>query len=111
MTRELGATTPLAAVALTVFWAMVTLGRIGVDAVERRVRVRVTYPILPLLLAGSFVIIVVLARGDPGLGLVAFGLAGLGCSALLPLTISFGREQPVAIVAAMAGVGIVIQMR
>jgi hypothetical protein len=41
---------------------------------------------------------------------VAFGLAGLGCSALLPLTISFGREQPVAIAAAMAG-AIVIQMR
>jgi len=32
-----------------------------------------------------------------------FALAGLGCSALLPLTISFGEEDLTAISAAMAG--------
>jgi hypothetical protein len=37
------------------------------------------------------------------LGVLAFGLAGLGCSALLPLTISFGQEELVSISAAMAG--------
>ena len=33
----------------------------------------------------------------------AFGVAGLGCSALLPLTISFGQEELVAISASVAG--------
>jgi predicted MFS family arabinose efflux permease len=103
MTRELGASTTVAAFALTAFWAMVTVGRIGVAAVERRLPVRVTYRLLPLLLAAAFVVIALLPSGAAGLGVLAFGLAGLGCSALLPLTISFGQEQVVAISAAMAG--------
>ena len=40
---------------------------------------------------------------SPWLGLLAFGLAGLGCSALLPLTISFGQEELTAIAASVAG--------
>jgi hypothetical protein len=34
---------------------------------------------------------------------VAFALAGFGCSALLPLTISFGQEQLVVMGASVAG--------
>jgi len=34
---------------------------------------------------------------------LAFGLAGLGCSALLPLTISFGQEELEGFAAATAG--------
>ena len=37
--------------------------------------------------------IALLPSGAPALGVIAFGLAGLGCSALLPLTISFGQER------------------
>ena len=103
MTRELGASTTVAALALTAFWAMVTVGRIGVAAIERWVSVRVTYRILPFVLAVTFVLIALLGEGDSALGVLAFGLAGLGCSALLPLTISFGQEQLAAISAAMAG--------
>ena len=36
-------------------------------------------------------------------GIVVFGLAGLGCSALLPLTISFGEQELTAVSAAVAG--------
>lgn len=43
------------------------------------------------------------ARRAPYFGILAFGLAGLGCSALLPLTISFGQGEPVAITASVAG--------
>ena len=39
----------------------------------------------------------------PALGIVAFALAGLGCSALLPLTISFAQEQLVVMGASVAG--------
>ena len=35
--------------------------------------------------------------------MLAFGLAGLGCSALLPLTISFGQKELPAVSAAVAG--------
>jgi fucose permease len=103
MTRELGASTTVAALALTAFWAMVTIGRIGVAAVERWLPVQLTYRVLPFALAATFVLISLLSDGDTGLGVVAFGLAGLGCSALLPLTISFGQQQLPAIGAAMAG--------
>lgn len=37
------------------------------------------------------------------MGLLAFGLAGLGCSAVLPLTISFGHEDLGAFSASVAG--------
>ena len=103
MTRELGATTTVAALALTAFWTMVTIGRIGVASIRRWVSVRASYHILPFVLAGTFVIISILPKGDTALGVLAFGLAGIGCSALLPLTISFGEEQLTAIAAAMAG--------
>ncbi len=103
MTRELGASTTVAAIALTAFWAMVTAGRIGVAAVQRWLPTRVAYHALPLVLAVAFVIIAVLPGGGTGAGILAFGLAGLGCSALLPLTISFGQEQLIPIAAAMAG--------
>lgn len=59
--------------------------------------------LLPFLLAGAFVLISVLPRDQPALGVLAFALAGLGCSALLPLTISFGQEELTAFAAGMAG--------
>ena len=58
------------------------------------VRPRLTYHVLPFVLAGTFVLIALLpGRPSPAAGIVAFGLAGLGCSALLPLTIGFGQEE------------------
>jgi predicted MFS family arabinose efflux permease len=59
--------------------------------------------VLPFVLAGAFVLIWLLPKDEPALGILAFGLAGLGCSALLPLTISFGQEELSAISAAVAG--------
>jgi MFS family permease len=103
MTRDLGASTTIASIALTAFWAMVTVGRVGVAAVRRWVPVGVTYRVLPFLLAATFVLIALLSEGQGALGVVAFALAGLGCSALLPLTISFGQEQLLQISAAATG--------
>jgi fucose permease len=103
MTSELGASTTEAAIALTSFWAMVTVGRVAFAAVERWLSVRTTYRILPFLLAATFVVIALLPDGDTTAGILAFGLAGLGCSALLPLTIGFGEEELSAMAAAVAG--------
>ena len=103
MTDELGASTTEAALALTAFWGMVTVGRVLFAAIERRFPSRLTFHLLPFVLAGAFVIIAVLPDDEPVLGILAFGLAGLGCSALLPLTISFGQEELKAFAAATAG--------
>lgn len=103
MTSELGASTTAAAVALTAFWAMVTVGRVVFAAIDRKLGARTTYHVLPFLLAATFVVIAVLPDGATAAGVVAFGVAGLGCSALLPLTIGFGEKELAAIAAAMAG--------
>src|SRR5262249_47015555 len=50
-----------------------------------------------------FAVIAFLRDGAAAAGIVAFGIAGLGCSALLPLTIGFGEEELAAMAAAAAG--------
>jgi MFS family permease len=99
---ELHISATTASLTLTVFWAMVTAGRVALAAVQRWLPSRAAYHVLPFVLAGSFVYIAVLPSGDAASGLIAFGLAGLGCSALLPLTISFGQERLVTMSSSVA---------
>lgn len=103
MTRSLGASVTMASLALTAFWAMVTVGRVLFAVVQKRFPARWIYHILPFLLAGVFLIISALPSGRASLGVLAFGLAGLCCSALLPLTISFGHAELTAFSASVAG--------
>lgn len=103
MTRCLGAGTTLASLALTIFWSMVTVGRVVLAAVERWFPERVACRVLPVTVAAAFLISIALPKGEPLAGLAMFALAGLGCSALLPLTISFGQEQLPAISGSVAG--------
>jgi MFS family permease len=103
MTSHVGASTTQAALALTAFWGMVTVGRVFFAAVQSRLPARVVYHSLPIVVAVAFLLVAKLPSDSPGLGIVAFGLAGLGCSALLPLTISFGQEELTSISAAVAG--------
>ncbi len=101
--ESLKASATQASLALTAFWAMTTAGRVLFAVIARWFPSRLAYHLLPFLLAGAFVVIAVLPAGAPGLGIFAFALAGLGCSALLPLTISFGQEKLTAISGAVAG--------
>ena len=103
MTTEVGASTTVAAIALTTFWGMVTVGRVLFAAIQRRFPSHRAYRLLPFVLVAAFVAIAALPDGGAVAGVLAFGLAGLGCSALLPLTISFAQEDLVAISAATAG--------
>ena len=103
ITRQLGGSATQASIALTTFWAMVTAGRVLFALVQRWLPTRDTYRLLPFLLAGALVTVALLPEGTPALGVLAFGLAGLGCSALLPLTISFGQGQLVVMSASVAG--------
>ncbi len=103
MTGDLGASTATASIALTTFWAMVTVGRVLFAAIERQVPEARTYRLLPFVAAAALAILAILPTGAHSAGILAFGLAGLGCSALLPLTISFGQRELVALGASLAG--------
>lgn len=82
-----------AALALTAFWVMVTLGRLLVAALERVIAARWIYLALPVLLAAVFQLVA--HSGGAVIGIAAFAAAGLACSALLPFSISFaGGEFP-----------------
>jgi MFS family permease len=103
MTLHIGASTTQASIALAAFWGTATLGRILFAAIDRWLAPSVTYRLLPVLLVGVFLLIGQLSTGEAHVGVVAFALAGLGCSALLPLTISFGEAQLSAMGSAVAG--------
>jgi len=103
MANALGASITLSSIALTVFWATVTGGRVLFAAIEHWVSERVVFRALPALLAVAFITIACVPESQPVLAIFAFGLAGLGCSALLPLIISFGQGELVTMRAAVAG--------
>src|SRR6266496_2909962 len=87
--------------ALAAFWLMVTLGRVAVAMIARYVPARRIYAALPVLLLIT-VQIVSHVQGQAG-GIIALGLAGLACSAFLPLSISFGGKEFPHLSALMAG--------
>ena len=55
MTNDLGASATLASLALTTFWAMVTVGRILFAAIERQFPETRTYRLLPFVAAAAMV--------------------------------------------------------
>ena len=100
---SLGVKTATASLALTGFWAAVTAGRVLLAAIQRWLPSRAAYHGLPFLLAAAFVLIAMLPKQAPAAAVAAFALAGLGCSALLPLTISFGQARLAGGQAVVAG--------
>jgi MFS family permease len=103
MSGDLAASTTLASLALTAFWVMVTGGRVLFAAIGKWFPEQWTYRVLPLLLALGFLLTAAVPKGHPLLAILSFGLAGLGCSALLPLVIGFGQEELTAMAASVAG--------
>lgn len=101
LTGERGVSARGAAFALAAFWAMVTLGRIAIAMLSRRVPARWTYAALPVLLLVIFQL-TSHVQGQAQ-GIVALGLAGLACSAFLPLSISFGGKEYPQLSAMIAG--------
>lgn len=93
MREVLKAPAALASVALTLFWAAATAGRILFAAIDRWIPARTTFRLLPWVIGLAFIAIAFVPTSSPALGATVFGLAGLGCSALLPLMISLGRAD------------------
>jgi len=103
MTQHFGASATLASLALTIFWATVTAGRILFATLGRWFPEPWVCRLLPLVVTLAFVASACVPKTEPMLGLCAFGLAGLGCSALLPLTISFAQKELTGMAASVAG--------
>jgi MFS family permease len=103
MTKHFGASAAIASLALAIFWSMVTAGRILFAAIEKWFPEPLVCRVLPLGVAAAFVATACVPKTSSFLGIFTFALAGLGCSALLPLTISFGQKELTDIAASVAG--------
>jgi MFS transporter, FHS family, glucose/mannose:H+ symporter len=90
-----------ASLALTAFWAMVTIGRVLIAAISRRATVSKVYVGLAIFLAIAFQL-AARVRGEAE-GIMAFAMTGLACSAILPLSISFGGDEFPSLSALVAG--------
>ncbi len=101
LSAERGVSARSASYALTAFWMMVTLGRVLIALISRRLPARWIYFGLTILL----ILVFQLASRVQGEteGILAFGMAGLACSAFLPLSISFGANEFPQLSAVMAG--------
>jgi len=103
MKERFGASTSLASLALTIFWGMVTAGRILFTAIEKWFPEPLVCCVLPVVVTAAFIASACVPKTSPTFGVLTFALAGLGCSALLPLTISFGQKELTTIAASVAG--------
>ena len=83
------------------FWAAVTLGRLVIALVARRIRTTRIYVVLPWAVAAALVL-APLGRA-PGPGSRVFALAGLACSGFFPMTIGYGESTFPNIVELAAG--------
>jgi FHS family glucose/mannose:H+ symporter-like MFS transporter len=98
---ERGVSPQGASMALAAFWTMVTVGRVLVAALSVRVSARSIYLVLPVVLLFAFQLA---ARVEEEIGgILAFAMAGLACSAFLPLSISFSGGEFPGLSAVMAG--------
>ena len=101
LNQQRGVPIQWASLALTAFWAMVTVGRVLAAVISPRVPARWIYLGLPILLIVAFLVISQVSTAIGGL--LAFGLAGLACSAFFPLSISFGGEEFPHLTAVISG--------
>jgi MFS family permease len=102
MSGSIGASATLSSLALTLFWVAVTGGRVLFAAVEKWCPPGWTFCALPFFIALTFAGTAWIPQAHPFLALLSFTLAGLGCSALLPLVISFGQADMTAISGSVA---------
>jgi MFS family permease len=103
VTKHFGASASVASFALAIFWGMVTVGRILFAGVEKWFPEKLVCRVLPFGVAAAFVATACMPKSRSFLGILTFSLAGLCCSALLPLTISFGQKELKTITSSVAG--------
>ena len=87
---------------LAVFWGTVTLGRVFFAWVAHTLE-KTVFLILPFVAATAFILMSNLPSHNLNLSVLAFAIAGFGCSALLPLTISLGSVRLSSMSGSVAG--------
>jgi fucose permease len=87
--------------ALAVFWAGVTIGRLAIAVVSRRVRSTRIYVVLPWAVGAALLLAPV--ADSAGAGIAIFALGGLACSGFFPMTIGYGEATFPNIVELAAG--------
>ena len=80
-----------ASYALSVFWVMVTVGRLLTAFLSAWIAPRWIYRALPVLIMISLWAVTTVHSGM--MGILFFGLAGLACSAFFPLSFSFAQGR------------------
>lgn len=103
MSKYLNAPIHMQSLALASFWGMVTFGRFFFAKVSQYLKEETAFQIAPFIVMAAFTSISSLTSGQERWAIAAFGLAGLGCAVLLPLTISFGGKQLKGYAAAVPG--------
>ena len=102
-----------ASYALSAFWGALVAGRLLVSVLILRVPAKLIWIALPVLMIAAFWLVP--AANGAVTGIAAFAVAGLGCSAFLPLTISLAADRfpgsvawvsSMLIAALMTGVGV-----
>lgn len=111
--EERGIAEAPAALALSMFWFALTLGRLAVSALVRTIAAETIWCVLPIAMLAVFLILPLVQT--PKLGMAAFALAGFACSAFFPLSVSLAashfeggaaRASALLTAALMIGVGI-----
>jgi MFS family permease len=101
LSTERDVSTQGASLALATFWAMLTIGRVMVAIISARLSARLIYVGLPVFLIIAFQLA---SRAESeAAGILAFAMTGLACSAIFPLSISFGGDEFPPLQAVMAG--------
>jgi predicted MFS family arabinose efflux permease len=83
--EDRGVSPSTAAFALSLFWAMLAIGRLLVSALLLRVRATHVWLALPATMALAFLLVP--SAQTAATGLAVFAFAGLACSAFFPLTV------------------------
>ncbi|MGB5064736.1 MAG: MFS transporter, partial [Candidatus Competibacter sp.] len=81
----------VAALALSVFWGAMVVGRLLVAVLVVRIAPLTIWLALPALMIAAFLLLP--SASTPVLGLGLFALAGLACSAFFPLTITLASQR------------------
>lgn len=111
--EERGIADAPAALALSMFWLSLTLGRLTVSALLRTVPAELIWPALPVAMLAAFLALPFVST--PALAILGFAFAGLACSAFFPLSVSLAakhfpggaaRASALLTAALMIGVGI-----
>ena len=94
LAHQLGAAAAFGSLALAVFWGVATAGRVVFAVASASLKPAIVFCVLPFVLAAAFAVLANLPAHAPALaGVAAFGLAGLGISALLPLALSLCEDE------------------